>query len=807
MTAEDQSTRVRAVPAIGVAAGDGRAAGGAAAAVAGRRLATIARLDWALVVEWGLLLLAALAAAGEFRALYAGHGAWAALTGAVLASAAVTAAARRLTGRLDALAVLGLAGAAAYLFVVVFGWVDGRAIGGGHGFAAGLRGGWSNLLAAGLPADPDPALLVVPVLVLWLATALAVALAARPGTVFAPLVPLGLAFATAVALLADDRRPPLAAGMALATAGLGFGLVRAARGAPGGQGPGAGSMLLGVPVVAIAVVAGTVLGAGAPGGDRFDPRTVRPRPVRAVSELDPLAQVRAQLTAAPPRRLGTVRLESSSGRLPVDRMTVAVLGEFDGASWRNPDPYLPVGATLPGEPGENSTGAGEVVTVHADVALDRQDTPMLPILGQPTRLTGVQAAFDPHTGTLVSTAAAAGAGPHYHLTAAVANPSSARLAAAVPGSGTRLAQYLTVPPGLPPVLVATAIRATGGARTAYAQLIALQRYLRDPARFPYDLAGRPGHSYGALTRLLTSADPREQHSYAEQHAAAFALLARLRGFPTRIAVGYLLGPDTASGRGVFTISQARAHAWPEVYLAGLGWIPFEPTDTSHLAHEEPPDTTGGAAGGGSGASAEAAPAPPAPPKLSAIPRFDEHSPAAGGRWHRIALVPIVSLLALLVLFPLAVVAEKARRRRARRRAVPPGRRVAGAWREVRDRLAEWGVSATPTRSAGEVVGDAAGLGAAVAEPIGLLEPLVSRALYDRAASTEADATRAWELVDALRRQLAARASRPRRLAAALDPRPLLPPRGAAARRLGDGRRRTPRPARTRVTTMVGSPDG
>ncbi len=795
--------------------------------VGGRRLAMIRRVGWAPVAEWTILLLVALAAAGEFRALYAGRGAWAPLIGAVLAAAAMTAAARRRTGRLDGLAAVGLVGAAIYLFVVVFGWVDGRAFGDRHAFAAGLRGGWSNLLAAGLPADPDPTLLVVPVLTLWLATTLAVALAARPGTVLTPLVPLGLAFAVAVALLPGARRPSLAAGAVLALAGLGYGLVRTARRAPGDPAPGTGAVLLGLPVVVVAVLAGTSLVAATPGADRFDPRTVRPRPVLAVPELDPLAQVRAQLTAAPPRQVGTVRLASSSGRLPVDRVTVAVLGEFDGASWRNPDPYLPAGTTLPRGPQDAPGADGGTVTVHADITLDRPDTPLLPVLGRPSRLAGTRAAFDPRTGTLVSTsttAATAAGTQHYQLTATVADPSPARLAGAVPGTGPPLARYLTVPPGLPPALVTAATRATGGARTAYAQLTALQQYLREPTRFPYDLAGRPGHSYGALTRLLTSPDPREQHSYAEQHAAAFALLARLRGFPTRIAVGYLLGPDTAGGRGVFTISQARAHAWPEVYLAGLGWIPFEPTDTSHLAHEEPPDTTGAAAGGGAGsAPAVSAPATPAPPKLSAIPRFDQPSPAAGHHWRWIVLAPLLFLLTLLGLLPLAVIAEKARRRRARRGTDPPGARVAGAWREARDRLAEWGVPTTSARAAGEVVGDCAELGPAVAEPVRLLEPLVNRALYDRSETTAADAARVWELVDLLRRQLAARAPRRRRLAAALDPRPLLPPRGTGqgtgqgiGQGIGQGTDIQRRPAgcrtrpwtrRMRVTTSMGSQNG
>ncbi|WP_261558729.1 transglutaminase-like domain-containing protein [Frankia tisae] len=738
------------------------------------------RPSWDRLAEAVSLLVAALAVGWAFGGLFVGHGAWAPLAGAVLVPAGLTAAAGRLTRRLDLLASVMLTGLAGYLVVVVFGWADGRAVGSLPNTVNGLRRGWSNLLTAGLPGDPTATLLVVPVLVLWLATAAAVALAALGGAMLAPLLPLGAAFAVAVALLGGAERRATAAGAVLALASLGFALARAHRRGGVGASP-AGSFGLGLPVVLVAVLVGAAVAAALPSDDRADPRTLRPRPVTSVAELDPLAQVRGQLTASPPRRLGTVTLASSTGRLPVDRVTTAVLGDFDGASWRNHDAYLSAGTTLPRDADADGGLAadGPTVTVHAHVTIDRLDTPLLPVVGRPIRLSGVPAAFDPWTGTLVHTAAASSY--QYQLTATIPTPGAGRLADAVPGSGPDLARYRTIPPGLPPALVQVAARATAGARTAYAELTALQRFLRDPAAFPYDLAGRPGHSYGSLSRLLTSDDPRERHSYAEQHAAAFALLARVKGFPSRIAVGYLLGPDTAGGRGVFTLSQARAHAWPEVYLAGIGWTPFEPTDTSRLSHEEPPDTASTAAGGMANAPTPTPPSPPSPPKLSAIPRLDQPHSGAGHQARQLAVAVLVALAALLAIVPLAVVGEKARRRRRRRRAGPPGQRVAAAWQEARDRLSEWGVPPVRSRSASEVVGDATVLGPQVIEPLGLLEPLLSRALYGRQDAAEADAARAWELGDLLRRRLREQGSWLRRLRAALDPRALL---GARATRGG-----------------------
>ena len=51
-------------------------------------------------------------------------------------------------------------------------------------------------------------------------------------------------------------------------------------------------------------------------------------------------------------------------------------------------------------------------------------------------------------------------------------------------------------------------------------------------------------------------------------------MARSVGLPTRIAVGYSYGTPQS---GTWHIKNKDAHAWPEVYFSGLGWVPLEPT--------------------------------------------------------------------------------------------------------------------------------------------------------------------------------------------------------------------------------------
>ncbi|MDY5496720.1 MAG: transglutaminase-like domain-containing protein [Anaerobutyricum sp.] len=63
-----------------------------------------------------------------------------------------------------------------------------------------------------------------------------------------------------------------------------------------------------------------------------------------------------------------------------------------------------------------------------------------------------------------------------------------------------------------------------------------------------------------------------------QYAAAAVLLFRYYGLPARYAEGYILTPKTlenSGNSGEVDITNRYAHAWPEVYFEGAGWIPVE----------------------------------------------------------------------------------------------------------------------------------------------------------------------------------------------------------------------------------------
>jgi hypothetical protein len=80
--------------------------------------------------------------------------------------------------------------------------------------------------------------------------------------------------------------------------------------------------------------------------------------------------------------------------------------------------------------------------------------------------------------------------------------------------------------------------------------------------------------------------------FCNYYASAQVILLRVLGIPARLAVGYAQGERHASeeipsyipeSRGLggvpdtYVVRSKDAHAWPEVYFPGYGWVEFEPT--------------------------------------------------------------------------------------------------------------------------------------------------------------------------------------------------------------------------------------
>lgn len=110
------------------------------------------------------------------------------------------------------------------------------------------------------------------------------------------------------------------------------------------------------------------------------------------------------------------------------------------------------------------------------------------------------------------------------------------------------------------------------AETDLEKLRAIEDYL---SSLTYTLVpGKLPRSVGGAGEFLDYFLVESRQGYCTYFATAFVLLARAEGVPARYVQGYCV---PVGEQGEALVSSHMAHAWPEAYLKGVGWIPFEPT--------------------------------------------------------------------------------------------------------------------------------------------------------------------------------------------------------------------------------------
>ena len=78
-------------------------------------------------------------------------------------------------------------------------------------------------------------------------------------------------------------------------------------------------------------------------------------------------------------------------------------------------------------------------------------------------------------------------------------------------------------------------------------------------------------------------------------ASAATLMFRYYGIPSRYVEGYLITPDDIKDKksgDTIDISGQNGHAWTEIYIDGMGWVPVEMTPEYYDVMEEPDLTAG-----------------------------------------------------------------------------------------------------------------------------------------------------------------------------------------------------------------------
>lgn len=160
--------------------------------------------------------------------------------------------------------------------------------------------------------------------------------------------------------------------------------------------------------------------------------------------------------------------------------------------------------------------------------------------------------------------------------------------------------YRTVPDGLPTSVrsVVDAARSQGvpvdralSGGASYEDELDIVRWLLDyfaRGGFAYSLDAPDGNGAGNL-EVIGDFLERKQ-GYCVHYASALTVLCRLMGLPARVAMGYRAGGNALTDDGRYQVTNRDLHAWTEVYLDGVGWVPLDATPAGVAAGDE---ATGG----------------------------------------------------------------------------------------------------------------------------------------------------------------------------------------------------------------------
>ena len=494
--------------------------------------------------------------------------------------------------------------------------------------------------------------------------------------------------------------------------------------------------------------------------------------------VNPIVTIRGQLTSAVTR---TVMAVSTNDPNP-GYLRLTALDRFDGNSFA--PSTLQQGVEAQVSRGINAPNvAGPVRSIQ--VAVGNLDVPWLPL---PLQVKSVAVPgdwrYDPGSNTVFS-ARTNTDGLTYTAQFVHPDPTATQLNQAV-APDPAMASYLDLPK-IPQSVKDLTNQVIANARTPFARALAIQNFLNDPQRFHYDLTVQDNGSTNALADFLL----KTRRGFCQQFASAMAVMARIAEIPSRVAVGFTRGQPGPNH--TYVVTTRDAHAWPELYFSGYGWLPFEPTPRSDGQAQQPPYTQESTAkGGGSnntgGGKANGTTKSNAPAGLAAkIAQIQTLlnggvgglgpapvPPKAPNHTRRDATVAVLAVLALALVAPSVV--RVGQRRRRWRRATTPVERAAAAWAELRasaiDARAAWTDGLTPRATARVLRTDVAGFDAADAAALDRVVAAVQRAWYSRDANSAHTDGLVKDLND-LRRTMLADASPGERLVLRMWPRSVI----------------------------------
>ncbi|WP_210648509.1 DUF3488 and transglutaminase-like domain-containing protein [Nocardioides sp. SYSU D00065] len=419
---------------------------------------------------------------------------------------------------------------------------------------------------------------------------------------------------------------------------------------------------------------------------------------RDVEVVDPMVDLRRDL-----RRGEDVPLlwVTTPGPKP-SYLRLSVLARFNGTAWTPGDREIP----------ENQTATGALPPLDGvSTSLDRREfkydvrvgpnfaSTWLPTTPQASRIVaGTDWRYDVNTRDVIAARDdVTTADRTYDFTGVQLTYDARTMNDAVSGAGSVSGIFTEVPSTLNNEIRRLAASVTADAPTRFQKAQLLQQWFREDGGFRYDVSTVPSAGDGAAD-LMAFLDDRV--GYCEQFAASMAIMARVIGIPSRVAVGFL-EPEKATN-GSWEYSAHDLHAWPELYFPGSGWVRFEPTPQSR-GTQAPDYTTAEFEQVAESAS------PSASRSTELLPERDEAAEAEAAAATEDAtsfpwLPVIAGLLGLGVLVLLLLTPRLVRAARRRRRLAGD---IEDLWVELRDTARDlghgWPVGRSPRR-AGDWVG-------------------------------------------------------------------------------------------------------
>lgn len=493
------------------------------------------------------------------------------------------------------------------------------------------------------------------------------------------------------------------------------------------------SALIAVPALVLAMVGGMALPV------LMNGEWTRDKPKGADGPLtmsDPSLDLRRNLNQPEDREVIRYSTEAEDGVY----LRMTSLPAFDGTGWHSSGVQL---RDMPLDPPPGVTSV-DYDTINTQIQVTEFDSEYLPAPYAPQELqVDGEWKYDPDSLMVMATGdnrTEATRELEYSVSSLDVQPDGQGLSQAQTGNPPDARYTVPIPEDLPPELFELSQQLTSDQPTPALKAAAIQSYLRSD-EFTYSTEPQPGTGYDALQNFLFT----DKKGYCEQFAGSMAVLARLAGIPSRVAVGFLPGEKQGDDH---VVSIRDYHAWPELYFEGYGWVRFEPTPSVGVAPSWTVVGQGSEEGNGQGETPEptqeGSPSPtptPTPSEKPDAPLPGPVDPPESPAWVQTLVfiglvVGVVAGLALFVSIPFLI-----RRRRRLHRLATTGdmdQRVEGAWAEVRDSVLDAGEN-WPTgspRVIGKLVGER--LDTQSARAMEVLSLIVERQRYARSNSVNAD---------------------------------------------------------------------